>query len=1006
MLSFQQIIAQLLHFWADQGCIVQQGYDLEVGAGTFNPATFLRCLGPEPFNGVYVEPSRRPQDGRFGDNPNRIQLFHQLQVIMKPSPLDIQNRYLQSLAALGFELNNHDIRFVHDDWESPTLGAWGLGWEVWLDGMEVTQFTYFQSIANYALKPISVELTYGLERLCMSLQKKECLFDMMWNDNLSYGDVFHRNEFEWSHYHFHRASITMWQRHFEDFEREAQRLAKLQLPLPAYDFVLKASHAFNVLEARGLFSVTERATYIARVRELSKQVATEFLKSRKTLHFPLIKSKQTSKNTPDALPCSPPVEPSEGEDFLLEIGSEELPPTFIPFGIKSLRTDLVKLIKKWDLAYDSIQMFATPRRLSALIKNLSSRAEKNTALRRGPPLYLAFDEQGNSTSQGKGFFRAIGIAKPPSLDHLRTGTFRDVTITRMEGIDYLSYSLQKERALTIDILSTHLPNMISALSFPKKMRWADLDVAYARPLSWIVALFGKQIVPFRLATIQSGRRSWGHRQTHPEPFDLAHATDYENCLKMQGVLVDVEKRKTSIFRQLSAIEEKMETRALEKDRVIEQVLFLSEWPRLLCASFDPKFLRIPQEILLAEMVQHQRYFPLTQKEGTLAHFFVITADNYPTDEIKSGNEHVLKARFSDAAFLYEQDLQHTLDAFGDKLASIIFQKELGTVAEKRARLEQIAVRLSLMLNISSEKQAKRTATLAKADLATALVKEFPHLQGVIGKHYALHQGEDVEIAQAIEEHWMPTSEKSAFPKTQTGILMSLADKLDNLVGCFSVSLRPTASSDPYGLRRQTIGCIKILIENRLSLNLREILQDICALFKKNNCKEVVDALSVYITSRCKSVLEEYGFRKDEIQASLHATCLDPYDQFLKTQALHMFRKGPAFNHLYEVYKRARGQLENQTRFTLQPNQLMETTEIVLYQTLENITDSFTTHINGKNYQAAFALLTTLQKPLDALFDQVKILADEPKTRANRLALLQRVFDYFARLMDFNKIQIL
>ena len=288
-MTFQEIISKLSNFWAEKGCLIQQGHDVEVGAGTFNPATFLRCLGPEPYNTVYVEPSRRPQDGRFGENPNRTQLFHQLQVIMKPSPLDIQNLYLESLECLGFNLKEHDIRFVHDDWESPTLGAWGLGWEVWLDGMEVTQFTYFQSVAGFSLKPISVELTYGLERLSMIVQKKDNFFDMKYNEQFTYGDIYHRNEVEWSHYNFYKASTEMWLRHFEDYEREAKHLIKENLPIPAYDFVMKASHAFNILEARGVLSVTERTGYIARVRDLAKLTAAEYLSSREKMGFALLK---------------------------------------------------------------------------------------------------------------------------------------------------------------------------------------------------------------------------------------------------------------------------------------------------------------------------------------------------------------------------------------------------------------------------------------------------------------------------------------------------------------------------------------------------------------------------------------------------------------------------------------------------------------------------------------------------------------------------------------------
>jgi glycyl-tRNA synthetase alpha chain len=295
MLSFQQLILRLNDFWDRQGCVLLQPYDMEVGAGTFHTATFLRAIGPERWNAAYVQPSRRPKDGRYGDNPNRLQHYYQYQVVMKPSPVDIQERYLQSLVAIGVEPRSHDIRFVEDDWESPTLGAWGLGWEVWLDGMEVTQFTYFQEVGSLPCKPVLGEITYGLERLAMYLQGKESVFDLVWVDGAAtrasrpilYGDVYHQNEVEQSRYNFELADTDMLFRHFGEFEKEAKRLTGLQCVLPAYEMVLRCSHTFNLLDARGAISVTERAAYIDRVRALARGVAKAYYESRERLGFPL-----------------------------------------------------------------------------------------------------------------------------------------------------------------------------------------------------------------------------------------------------------------------------------------------------------------------------------------------------------------------------------------------------------------------------------------------------------------------------------------------------------------------------------------------------------------------------------------------------------------------------------------------------------------------------------------------------------------------------------------------
>ena len=293
MLTFQNLILNLQQFWGEQGCVLLQPYDMEMGAGTFHTATFLRALGPEPWQAAFVQPSRRPKDGRYGENPNRLQHYYQFQVVLKPSPDNIQDLYLDSLRSLGIDPTQHDIRFVEDDWESPSLGAWGLGWEVWLNGMEVTQYTYFQEVGGLACKPVLGEITYGLERLAMYLQGVENVYDLVWTPGVSYGDVYHQNEVEQSRYNFELADVAWLLRQFDDFEREAVRLMDAGLALPGFEMVMKCSHTFNVLDARGAISVTERAAYIARVRTLSRKVARAYYDAREALGFPLLKQENS-----------------------------------------------------------------------------------------------------------------------------------------------------------------------------------------------------------------------------------------------------------------------------------------------------------------------------------------------------------------------------------------------------------------------------------------------------------------------------------------------------------------------------------------------------------------------------------------------------------------------------------------------------------------------------------------------------------------------------------------
>ena len=295
-MTFQDLIFNLQTFWSKRGCVIQQPYDMEVGAGTFHPATFLRSIGPEPWNAAYVQPSRRPTDGRYGDNPNRLQHYYQFQVILKPSPLEIQDIYLASLKELGIDPLEHDIRFVEDNWESPTLGAWGLGWEVWLNGMEITQFTYFQQVGGIDCKPVIGEITYGLERIAMYLQNVNSVYDLVWTESdsgiVTYGDIYHQNEVEMSTYNFEKANTDILFTHFDNYEKESQSLIEDDLPLPAYEMVLKASHAFNILDARHAISVTERQRFILRVRSLARAVAQAYYDKREKLGFPLIKNKK------------------------------------------------------------------------------------------------------------------------------------------------------------------------------------------------------------------------------------------------------------------------------------------------------------------------------------------------------------------------------------------------------------------------------------------------------------------------------------------------------------------------------------------------------------------------------------------------------------------------------------------------------------------------------------------------------------------------------------------
>lgn len=1004
MINFQEMIAKLSAFWEKQGCILHQPYDMEVGAGTFHPATFLRALGPEPYNAAYVEPCRRPSDGRYGENPNRLQHYFQYQVILKPSPPDIQELYLKSLEAIGFDLSQHDIRFVHDDWEAPTLGAWGLGWEVWMDGMEVTQFTYFQALGGLNLKPVTGEITYGLERLAMYLQKVDSVFKLKWNNKLTYGDIYHQNEVEWSRYNFEEAPIDILFKYFEQHESEAKRLMDKGLPLPAYDFVMKASHTFNLLDARGAISVTERQSYILRIRELSQLIAKSYVESREKLGFPLLSASELVEHKELPVPDTK----DKSATFLLEIGTEEIPAAFLPLSCRELKKAVEGLLEGHKLPHGAVRVEGTPRRLSVIVEGLSSTTLASSSERRGPPLSTAYDAEGNALPAAAGFFQSIGIPKTPTLAELRKG-IPSVSLRTVKDKEYLFAEVHEEARSTLPLLAEALPKLILSIPFPKTMRWGDSDIAYARPLRWIVCLFGETVIPFRLGTIVSGRESRGHRQYDPAPFAIEHADKYLDTLRKHHVMVGVDERRQTILKQLDAIEKEEHAVVVERERVLEEVLFLSEWPACVAGTFDKRFLSVPKPVLISEMVHHQKYFPLETKEGTLVNRYVITADAKPSSEIVSGNTKVLSARLSDGAFLYGDDLKIRLEDRQEKLEKMVFQKELGSVWDKAQRLERIVPLLHKQIGGHLE-QALRAAFLSKCDLASEVVFEFPELQGTMGRIYALEQGEDKEVAQAIEEQWMPRGEQDGLPATEAGTLVSLADKIDNLIGCFATGRIPSSSSDPFALRRQMLGMIRMLIDGKKNLSFSQAIKECIEQFPSSIAKkkeETTKELINFATNRIRTIFLEYGFKKDEIAASLANGFDDPYDLFCKVQALHEFRKtNAAFPLLIEVHKRASGQLNGFDKALPYKSQLLsQDAEKALASKLEEVEKSFEDKVAAKRYDEAFKLVATLQPALSRLFDEVKILDDNKEVRENRIALLQRIFKLFDRLLDLKQISV-
>ena len=550
-MTFQDLILTLQNYWAEQGCILMQPYDMEVGAGTFHPATFLGAVGPEPTRAAYVQPSRRPTDGRYGENPNRLQHYFQFQVVIKPSPLQFQDLYLGSLSRLGIDFLKDDVRFVEDDWESPTLGAWGLGWEVWLNGMEISQFTYFQQVGGLDCRPVTGEITYGLERIALYLQGADSVYDLVWTQGFSYGDIYHQNEVEQSTFNFEHAGVDELFRQFDVCESECRQLTDAGLPLPAYDKVLKASHTFNLLDARHAIGVTERARYIGRVRALAARGGGRVLRQSRATGI-----------SPRRARWSAPMPEAPIANLLVEIGTEELPPQSLRRLGEAFAGKCVAALADVQLLTrpDGFKWYATPRRLAVWIPEVRSAQPDQVVERRGPAVTAAFGDDGQATAAARGFAKSCGV-EVEQLDRLKT-----------DKGEWLAYRMQRRGETADALIPQCLGQAVRQLPISKRMRWGDLEAEFVRPVHWLVVMHGERTIPAELLSVQSGASTRGHRFSSVGELPLSHADEYESVLSSEGsVVVDFEARKSRIQGQVEALAADCGGTLRGDDDLLEQV---------------------------------------------------------------------------------------------------------------------------------------------------------------------------------------------------------------------------------------------------------------------------------------------------------------------------------------------------------------------------------------------------------------------------------------------------
>ena len=973
--------------------MIWQPLSEKVGAGTWNPGTALRVLGPEPWNVAYVEPSFRPDDGRFGENPNRMQMHTQYQVVLKPEPGNPQELYLDSLEALGLSRRRHDIRFVEDNWESPGLGAWGLGWEVWLDGLEITQFTYFQQAGGMQLDPVPVEITYGMERIAMYVQDVREVWQLRWNEQVSYGDVLRQQEVEYCNYEFHHANVGRLRSMFDLFRDEAKAAIDRGLVIPAYDYVLRCSHTFNLLDTRGAIGVTERARYFARIRDLARLVAEGFSKQREASGHPLIKKTEEAEAPKPVRASGSPAR----ADLLLEIGSEELPPGDVRSGIEQLERSLPGLLREQRLGYDEIEITGTPRRLAAMVRNLEGRQPDRERDVRGPAVRAAFDDHGKPTRALEGFCRGQGVSAG-SVERRRDD----------RGVEYV-YARRHEPGLeTLEVLAGLLPGLIDGMNFPKTMRWDSDGFVYPRPLRWIVALFGEQIIPFSLARVRSGRTSHGLRPEGDPPVELASADAYRPRMEERGLIVDRERRRETIRNQVLERAREVGGSVPDDPDLLDEVTDLVEAPFALRGGFDEAHLELPEEVLVSVLRKHQRCFPVAHPEtGRLLPWFVAVSNGRPADPgpVVRGNENVVRARYADAAFFYREDGRRALEDYLPRLDTLTFQDDLGSVRDKSVRIERLLPVIGSGLGLTERDMitAKRAARLCKADLATGMVVEMTSLQGVMGRYYALLSKETDAVATAIQEHYLPRFPGDALPSGESGFAVSIADRLDSLAGLFCAGIKPRSTADPYGLRRDALGLLALLIGKRRHFSLKKGLEAAAAGLPIGVDTVRLDEAYTFILRRLGVQLKEEGFRHDVVEAGLGGGCDDPFGLRIVVEGLDRMVRSEHWTETLHAYARCKRIVrELDESLPLNPEADPDPSSRALHLKWEGAQRAMD---RSEDRIGALGLaLAGLRGPINRFFEEVLVMDEDPMLRRARLALVQRVASLASGVADLSRLE--
>ena len=681
--------------------------------------------------------------------------------------------------------------------------------------------------------------------------------------------------------------------------------------------------------------------------------------------------------------------------LLLEIGVEELPSRFGQTTLDQIENNLSKLLKEERINFDNIEKYATPRRLTFVIKNLADKATDLEEEVKGPAKKIAVDADGNFTKPALGFMKSKGLDP------------ENVYFKQLGNAEYLFGTIKQEGKHTSEVLKTIVPEAIKNVTFPKAMRWGGKNMRFARPIRWMVALLNNEVLDIDLEGIKSSNITRGHRFLGEKEFEVNSVEEYFEKLDKNFVVLDQHKRKEMIREQAIEVAKSLGGEVELDEDLLEEITFLVEYPTAFYGEFDEEYVKLPKEVVTTPMKEHQRYFPVLKDNKLLPNFIAVrNGDSNRIDLVKAGNEKVLRARLADALFFYHEDTKKPLESFVDKLQTVVFQAKLGTVYDKTLRIEKLSQVILNELNMTESKEnTLRAAKLCKADLVTNMVFEFTELQGIMGRDYAQVSGENEEVCQGIFEHYLPRFAGDILPETNTGIALSIADKLDSIAGFFAIGIKPSGSQDPYALRRQALGILSILLDRKLSVNLNNLIN--AALDNYSNLEfnkeEVASQIVEFFVERVKNLFKDLGIRYDVIDAVLNNNLDDISDIHTRALELNRWVKKDELVEMLTAFNRVATLAEKATTDIVKEDLLKEDAEIKLYNGFKEIKSNVESLLLDKKYNEALDAFATLRPLVDNLFDNVMVMDKDEAIKENRLGLLKQIYSTMLTICDLSKI---